>query len=175
MPERRRLFFTVGLAVGIVLCSMLLLFYSTKQQDNTFPPVAFLKSEHKGFASDRTRLVLLLSFSDFNCPPCFDDFIMLSDFMQMDSSTGGRSRVVALFRSKDLPKALRSGRLQQWAEVNRIAYPVLIAPDSIYEQIGFTKSSAVAISPSGAVILYEPFPLGRHNRERLLTLLRQNP
>ncbi len=49
----------------------------SRQTRNITPALLYAETHNREFASQKpkNRLLFLLSFADFNCPPCFEDFI----------------------------------------------------------------------------------------------------
>lgn len=126
-----------------------------------------------GFANFRNgnRLLLLLEFSDFNCPPCFDDFMILCEKVKERFPFADSSRYFLMFRRGVVGDPGDSSRLNQWLRANGLNFPAGIGPDSLFERQRFEKSCVLVISPSGRLLFSEILPIGPTNHELVVRLL----
>lgn len=126
-----------------------------------------------GFANFRkgNRLLFLLEFSDFNCPPCFDDFIILCEEVKGKFPSADSSRYFLMFRRGVVADPGNPGRLNQWLRGNGLNFPAGVGPDSLFERPKFEKSRVMVISPSGRLLFSEILPIGRENHELVIRLL----
>lgn len=139
------------------------------------PAIRFAEVNTSGFASlaGPYRVLFVISVNDFNCPPCFDDFVMLCDSISARLPPGDRERVVALVRP-DNPIASHSPtRLNEWTRATGILFPVLVAPDTLFTSLGFRKSFISVINSSGDVIVRQDIPAGVRQRELVMNYLLQ--
>jgi len=135
----------------------------------------FLNNNENAFYNYRygNRLLFLLYFPDFNCPPCFDDFIYLSDFLRVQSPNKKIEKAIAIFKSDAVVNKNDTTRLQRWVKANEIGFPVLIGEDSLFQRINFVKSCVLVIDPLGRVLLSEKLPLGNSKVKKITELLEQ--
>ncbi len=126
-----------------------------------------------GFANFRNgnRLLFLLEFSDFNCPPCFDDFMTLCEEVKERFPSADSSRYFLMFRRGVVADPGDPGRLNQWLRGNGLNFPARVGPDSLFERPKFEKSCVMVISPSGRSLFSEILPIGRENHELVIRLL----
>jgi uncharacterized membrane protein YphA (DoxX/SURF4 family) len=117
------------------------------------------------------RVLFLLHFPDFNCPPCFDSFMMISQMVHSHFGQDQAQRALAVFRPGDIADPNDTSRLKQWAEANELEFPVLIAPDSVFQHLNLPKSSVLVLSPSERVLFSEPLPIHPEKIEFLTQLL----
>lgn len=137
------------------------------------PIVSFAEKQNVSFerANDRNRLLLLLNFSDFNCPPCYDDFVMFCDLLNDHPSLQNEWRAMAIFQPDDFANPADPIRLTSWARSIGLAFPLSIAPDSLFLQARVPKSAAVIVASSGRIVFFETFPMGDGEHRRALSLL----
>ncbi len=83
-------------------------------------------------------------------------------------------RVLVLFKEDEIAYPDEPTRLYRWARANELSFPILIAPDSLFGDIQFTKSSAAVIDSSGNAIFYEILPMGKKHQQTVLQLLRES-
>ncbi|MBU2447252.1 MAG: hypothetical protein KJ666_16990 [Bacteroidetes bacterium] len=127
-----------------------------------------------GMTKEKNRLLLLLNFYDFNCPPCFDDFITLCDSLNTFLDFNKKKQLAILFRLDSTATSLNSQRLLIWAKANNIDFPILTANDSIFSKIDFVKSMAVVIDAEEKILFSEHFPMGIKKHNTITQLLTQN-
>jgi len=143
---------------------------------NISPAVLYAEAHNQEFASQkhRNRLLFLVSFVDLNCPPCYEDFITLCDIMQARMPREESNRVLVLFKADDIANPDNPTRLYRWAHASELSFPILIAPDSLFDDIQFTKSSAAVIDSSGKALLHEILPMGNEHQQTVLQLLKES-
>ena len=136
--------------------------------------LAYAEMHHREFGSSAgsNRLLMLLNFSDFNCPPCFDSFVDLCDSMKAQLPDSGRNRVLALFRAGEVADPRDPTPLKRWAQANELLFPMLIAPDSLFESIHVQKSAVVVLGPSGRARMLRVLPIEQADRAAMLRILR---
>lgn len=139
------------------------------------PAIRFAESNTKGFASSAAlyRVLFVISVNDFNCPPCFDDFVALCDSINTRLPADDRERVVALVRPDNPVVSDGPVRLRRWIRATGILFPVLAAPDTLFAHLGVTKSIVSVINSRGDVIVREEIPVGARKREEILSYLIQ--
>ena len=138
------------------------------------PVMSHLGSRNQEFSryTAGNRVLFLLYFPDFNCPPCFDSFVVASQMVRTYFAEEQSSRALALFKPDDIADPKDPSRLAGWAEANELGFPVLIAPDSIFQNLKFQKSSVLVLSPSGRVLLSETLPMDPQRIQFLSQLLK---
>ena len=137
------------------------------------PILSFADKQNLSFtmASGENRLLLLLNFADFDCPPCYDDFMMFCDLLSEHRAALDEWRVMAIFKPDNVADPADPIRLAMWAKSNGLAFPLAIAPDSLLAEAGVVKSSAVVVDGDGQVVFFERFPMGGEEHRRALGLL----
>lgn len=105
---------------------------------------------------------------------CFDDFRALCDAVTAESTSVHQNRVLAIFRSDELPLPQSQNRLSRWAKANNIAFPLLVSSDSLFNVMKISKSLAAIIDGADKVLLAEQFPMGSNNRSLVIQLLTEN-
>ena len=175
-----RIWLAISAAVVLYLQYSFLNFVSekrtTEREMNIAPAVRFAEDHGREFVpwERANRLLMLLDFSDFNCPPCFDDFMSLCDSLKSGSGDTPGTGVLALFREGRGTGNDNPERLAIWARVTGLPFPYIVGPDSFFSQIRFRKSGAVIVDASGQTLMFEVFPMHLEKRVKLLSLLRQN-
>jgi|GEM_PF-2020255 len=116
------------------------------------------------------RALLLMNYADLNCALCLDDFTVLLD--SLESLFGENSdRVLLIFKEDQFIRSDSSRHMRRWIAANGIAFPVFVAPDSVFDRASFDKSTALVIDRRNVVLLAERFPLGITKRTVALHLL----
>lgn len=87
-------------------------------------------------------------------------------------TSGGR--ICAVFRKDNIADPANPARIASWAKSTNIRFPVLIAPESLFSQINFEKSTAVVTNTSRDVLFLQKFPMGNSEHSRALQLLISN-
>lgn len=139
--------------------------------------LTYADTHSKEFAAHQkyNRLMLFVQFSDLDCPPCFDDFLLLVDSIRIILKGNEQGRVIGLFNKASLDAFKTGDRLLQWARTIGISFPVIIAPDTLFAS-PITKSTfAAAVDPTGKVLFFHTLPMGNVNRGNLLRWLRTKP
>jgi uncharacterized membrane protein YphA (DoxX/SURF4 family) len=132
---------------------------------------AFLSARNQDAESSRpSRLLVLLRLSDFNCPPCFEDFIGFSRLMQYYvGDTPGDRRLIGLVEQSG--SIVDTCTLKAWCTANDVPFPVLLVPDSVFQHFNIAKSCVVQQRPYGKVRYVYLFPGDESGRKKLLTAL----
>lgn len=133
--------------------------------------LGYIENNAPSFAKVRNRLILLLDFNDFNCPPCFDDFISLCDKINNVFGKDSQEHIVAVFRQRDIAILKDSEKLLYWKKINNINFVTLVGPDSIFESIKFIKSMAIVLDNRNKIIFSEYFPMGERKHNNIIKLL----
>lgn len=137
------------------------------------PALSFADKSCPGFSStaQSNKLLFLVRFSDFNCPPCFEDFITLSDSLADRFGNEARNRIAALFDVSDLPANYDSLWLSRWVESSGITFCAKLAPDALFTESGLTKSISAVVGAGGTVLFFGELPLGTEAHSDVLKLL----
>jgi uncharacterized membrane protein YphA (DoxX/SURF4 family) len=117
------------------------------------------------------RVVFLLSYADFSCPPCFDSFAALADSLKLLMVGRDRYRVAGIFREDEIMSSNDQKRLTHWKEVNGFEFPVIVAPDSVFQRMNAGKS-AVLVSEADNGIFFAPFPLSSQQFRTVLSIVK---
>lgn len=138
--------------------------------------ITYIEKKEPSFAAinNKNRLIFLLDFNDFNCPPCFDDFISLCDQINNICSKDAQTHIAAVFRQGDIASFENPKKLLYWQELNNINFTTIIAADSVFESIGFSKSMAIIIDNNKEIILSEHFPMGVKKHNTIIQLIACN-
>ncbi len=113
------------------------------------------------------KIVFMLDLIDFDCMPCFDDFINLCGEINSVFSKNEQSHIVALVRQSTSKVLSDYQRLLYWKEVNNINYNVMIASDSIFNYAGMNGSGLIIFNRKGEVVLLDHFPIDSENRKNI--------
>jgi hypothetical protein len=117
------------------------------------------------------RLLFLLRFQDFNCPPCYDDFLLLSDALHVALPHQTLTRVLAIVGTIDPSDTRMLRRLERWRAGAGLSFPVLAVQDSLLQSAGILKSTVAVIRGSGQSVFQGTLPIGREARQRVLRLV----
>ena len=115
------------------------------------------------------KLFLLIDFDDFNCPPCFDDFIEFNDALNKNQKNINRIYAFFVFNENDNILS-DSIRLEYWKQRNNFKYSLFLIPYTIFESINLKKSSAILLD-NGRVVFNEIIPMGKAKHQKALNLL----
>jgi len=126
------------------------------------------------FNSDKCNyLIFFIYYTDFNCPPCFEDFIDLSDSIQSNNNYKMKEKVIALFYpDEEMVPRINSGKINRLLEANQIKYQYLIGYDSLFIKTGIKKSSLAIIDKYGKLKLFEQIPVGKENQKKIIEMLK---
>lgn len=177
-PLRGTIRWTVFLAALFVLYGEISIASFLIEREVSMPPVnlpkinAYLSSQQHHSAIDRDgRHIILLRLSDFNCPPCFEDFVGTARLLQHYGSDAPEDmRVVGLIdQTGSMSDTLA---LQAWKAANDISFPLFLVPDSLFLQFNCEKSCVVHQQPYGRVRFVYSFPGNEEGRKKLFTDIR---
>jgi uncharacterized membrane protein YphA (DoxX/SURF4 family) len=167
-----------GVVIFYIEAEMLLVAYSRvdgQLEGNTLAPVVQYARQRDASIDGlqgRSYLLFLLDFSDFTCPPCFSDFMALSDSITRLHDGPLRTPAIGLMRPGLAFGSRDQERLDEWAHASDLRFKVFIAPDSLFVQTGFRRSCAILVGPAGCVSERAEFPLGAEMRNKILEALR---
>ena len=117
------------------------------------------------------RALILLRFEDFNCPPCHDDFLLLSDSLRATLPADALGRVAgAVAASGSSPDRLEP-RVQLWKAAARVAFPLLAVPDTLFSEAGIGRSTIAVLNSAGETLFYGTLPIGPASRGEVISLL----
>jgi hypothetical protein len=144
-----------------------------KRFNTVEPLLAQAEAQNRDFALARhkKRLLLLLSFVDFNCPLCYDDLMQFCDSLTTHSSLVNEHRVLAVFRQDNSAVPFNEEKIEHWAKINHIDFPIISMPEDVFAQIGFKKSSIVILKESGDVARIARIPVGALQHKKIFELL----
>ena len=132
------------------------------------PVPASLLPDGPGNTSRRPAVILLADFDDFGCQLCLDDFLAFCDSL---NSARFRSTVsVRLVARRDSARSApgQARMLEGWAAGNRYLFPVSVDSESLFEQSGVGKTSAIVLGVDGHLVDIAHFPTGVPKRNELL-------
>jgi hypothetical protein len=129
----------------------------------------FLTDQEGYFTFNRQdRHIVLLRLTDFNCPPCFEDFVGYShQAQQFYDSSQDMYRIVGLVEQSG--PIINSTSLHAWSAANEIQFPLFLVPDSVFAQFNFTKSCVVLQRPLGTLRFVYKFPGNESGRMKLIS------
>jgi Methylamine utilisation protein MauE len=138
--------------------------------------VRFTEAETDRFAgkTQGRRLLLVIELHDFNCLPCFEDFLALCDEIQSDSSIVEEQQVALVIRQPGDGGSTSPEMLKAWARETGVTFAVAVLPESAAAELGIRKSFGVVFSGDGREVLRREMPIGRSVRKQMLQLLEQN-
>ena len=120
----------------------------------------------------RPRLVFLVRFGDFTCPPCYESFVNLVRDVGSLPVINTHGRALLVFTSEGLGGrmgwAKDSLRLAVWAQANDIRIPFVLGDDSLFHRFGFTKTCVVVRGPDGSFELEARFPVTHDEHKSVL-------
>jgi hypothetical protein len=117
------------------------------------------------------RLLLVIELHDFNCLPCFEDFLGMCDAIQSNSSIVEERRVALVIRQPGGGGSASPEMLKAWARETGVTFAVAVLPESAAAELGIRKSFGVVISEDGAEVLKHEMPIGTSARKEMLQLL----
>lgn len=142
-----------------------------KNIEDTSQILSFVSARNVALLSKKQAksAIFLISFYDFNCPLCYDDFLALSDSIQKSTKN---INVVYLFEKKSLlAESLDSTRLETWKKVNNINSPAFLVKDKFFEDNSIKKSSIIILDDKKGLFVKGEFPIGEEKRHHILTFL----
>jgi len=166
-----------GIFIGILEIDMIRLSFpgsSPDDQGGRFgAAMEFLASKDTLFGANqnRSRALAYISFSDFNCSVCFDDFLRLCGELTASDLVDVRENMVGLIRDNEGPARGGKERLDRWCVATGIPFHVYAAPDSIFRAAQFVRSFVAVVDRGGEVVFRDEFPMPGAAKERLLSLL----
>ena len=151
--------------------------HTVDSRPNLFPAVLYAESHNEDFAvrEGRNRLLMLLDFSDFNCPPCFEDFMTLCDSIKKNFPEDGPKRVILMFKEGLVARPGDTLRIDRWIEANDLPFSIVIAPTVLFQNVQFTKSCASVVGPNGNSVYFQVFPMGGDHHQSIVKLLKETP
>jgi len=122
------------------------------------------------FEKNKKNVLFLMSFTDFNCPLCYDDFVALAD--SLERNVYDSINVHYFFKSNlaDMD-ILDSLRFERWKEVNNITKHLTLLDDKVYEENKINKSSVFVTDEKENIFFQGEFPINESNRKRVLQFL----
>ncbi len=143
---------------------------------NIQPALEFIHNRLGDFAPNRQRgaLLFFINLADFNCHPCFDDFRALCDSIEQKRAMADQTPIAALFYPDSSYGIDNASRLSLWTKANGISFPCVMATDTLFRSLGFTKSSLVLLDNQSQVLLTNELPIGDSMRQKVLSHLYAN-
>lgn len=115
-------------------------------------------------------VIFLISFYDFNCPLCYDDFVSISDSLQKQEKN--KTNILYLFEKESATsESLDSTRLEAWKVVNRINSPVYLVKNDLFRHLFIRKSSVIVLDSNEELFTKREFPIGIDGRKEILAYL----
>ncbi|MEP0821740.1 MAG: hypothetical protein HRF44_02730 [Ignavibacterium sp.] len=135
--------------------------------------LGYLRSHNVVFPhrTEGNRVLFLLHFPDFNCPPCFDTFVRSAELAQAGFGEAAHERMIAVFKPGQIADPTEPSRIERWAARIGLRFPVLIGPDSVFRALHLEKSSVFIVSPSDVAVFSGSFPLGEEQMSLYAKLL----
>lgn len=116
------------------------------------------------------KVVFLLRYTDFSCPPCLESFIAFADSLRTRKAVNRGYLVVGIMQEDETLFANAQSRLVHWKEANGLDFPLVLAPDSLFRQMNNGKS-AIAIWEGSEVLFFHTFPLSVEQFRSVLAIL----
>jgi hypothetical protein len=120
--------------------------------------------------SPGNRILLLMIFRDFDCHACLNDFTRLSQEAKKITDGNNVPRMAALFKKSPQADPDRRSEFDRWISANDIQCPCYILPDSIYNSVGFEKSTIIVLDSLNQILYSRQFPLGDYYRSEALDI-----
>jgi len=133
--------------------------------------ISYAEKNAPSFAEkdSKKRLILLLNFEDFSCPPCFDDLITFIDLLK--TKPVNKNQIIALLPNKGEKDSLAIKRWDYWRRINDIDFPVLMMDNNITEIVNEMKSKAVVVDSKSKILFQEKFPMGAKKHNTIMQLM----
>jgi len=120
--------------------------------------------------SNNTKVIFYVDFDDFSCALCYDDFTILSDYLN-ETKIENLDVLYLFSREKNHLFSSNSKRLEVWAKVNNIGYQILYVDSLLQMQLKSTKSSVYLFSKTNSLQYKGAFPIGITNRKFITNYL----
>jgi hypothetical protein len=135
--------------------------------------VRFTEVETEWFTREtrEKRLLLVIELHDFNCLPCFEDFLAMCDEIRSDSSIVEERRVALVIRQPGGGGSASPDMLRAWARETGVTFAVAVLPESSAAELGIRKSFGVVLAEDGREVLRREMPIGKSARRQMLQLL----
>jgi uncharacterized membrane protein YphA (DoxX/SURF4 family) len=118
-----------------------------------------------------TRALLVLDFSDFTCPACYDNILQTIDALSRLQNAEEDRRVLILMRRTSYQPDQAEERLRRWKLAARVDLATATIADSLVVTGSDPQSVLAVFDGDGGLIACEAFPLEDSVRKRLLSLL----
>lgn len=118
-------------------------------------------------------LVVAIDPADFSCPPCFEDFLRLSDQMRPLVSGEEARRGLYLLRQSGSGPWGDSVAVQRWAQAQDLPFPIMTVPETTYTQFKLSKTTAMIVDPSLQTVFMERIPLTKDGYARIQFLMEE--
>ncbi len=82
--------------------------------------------------------MLILKYSDFNCPPCYDSVIMQSNILNYSLPSDRQMDFIALMCEDRV--MFNQDRVNRWKATNEFPFNIMFVPESIF--VKFEKKVA---------------------------------
>jgi uncharacterized membrane protein YphA (DoxX/SURF4 family) len=172
---------SIGKKLAIAIAVILLLYGEVSvskfilDRDLRDKPVNIYRINNFLFSQDHNlngitqyRQIALIRIADFNCPPCFNDFVGFIKMTQQNfvPSRHAQSIIGLVEQSGAFSEPLA---VNAWGKANNIIFPLIPVPDSIFQQFNFTKSCIIHQQPYGTLHSIYIFPGSESGRRELMS------
>jgi hypothetical protein len=119
----------------------------------------------------KNRVLFVIDPGDFGCPPCFDDLQTLEEELARRLGEEAAERGLFLVRQYSEGPWSDSVTVGRWASAQGFSFPVMMVPDSSFDQFALGKTSVLVTDETLRTIFLHRVPVGRSGRETIVSLL----
>jgi len=147
--------------------SLLNIFYNNNstKEDLSKELVSILYAKHL-INYNHNYLLYVLSLNDFNCPLCYDDFILAVRFYDNKKDY---KKIFAINSYGERDNNIEK-RLSKWAKRNKLNGEIILLNDETDEIAEYIKSNLMIISKGGNINKIIEFPLEENTKNIMLNI-----
>ena len=136
--------------------------------DHQFASIAKLaEQDMTDIGVSEKALIVVISFSDFSCALCYEDFLLFVRMLEGQRIGNVRHRARVYVRQDGSDLASMQHHVHEWANNIGISVPAKLVPDSLLQGPFHSKGRVVLFNERWEVVKHDSFPLGG-NRARAL-------
>lgn len=137
--------------------------------------LSFLKSQlirdSLSLMKEENKLLLIINFDDFNCQPCYDDFLDLCDTLTARYEKKGiQPPVLMVIKEGNEMQLDKPERLKVWQGYNNANFKSVIVPDSVFKAY-FKISTLLIVKKDTQIVFRKELPIGLKTRLKLFEFL----
>ncbi len=116
--------------------------------------------EYDHECNNRIYVLLFLRLSDFNCEYCMEDFEVTCDELGKLKESTPDLVIQGLVKVEANIGGEANERLRRWIGAMNLHFTIRYAPDSIFNNSGFVRSSIAVMRENGGLLFKSDFPVG---------------